>query len=329
MGHAVDFPSTSPAGFEWLDDEPAFDPDRHLQLEAPSSVVTLAELGYAADEAAGTATPFAASAPFRLLSDEGAEIMLATARRLRAFTRPAADRIERTVRGGCYRSRWLRDLCVSPDWTAHMESIYGVAVAPHPMGHHLGHLNYEPSRIDESIDKWHHDTLPLDCVVAVTDPATVAGGRFQYFAGTKAEAADLAADGRTPPLERIVTPDVPGPGWAIALHGDMVVHRAGALDELSERISMVNGYVALDTSRSAQSRSADLIGVDDPAALWTEWGRFAAWRSSDRLRRLADELAFTDDRDAVIAELEAAIDDVATAVTEMRAGQRQAAHYGG
>ena len=101
--------------------------------------------------------------------------MLDTARRLRYFTRPAGERIERTVRGGCYRSRWLRDACLSPEVTEHLEAIYGIEIAPHPMPVHLGHLNYEPSQIDTAIDKWHHDTLPLDYVLAVTDPAEVAG----------------------------------------------------------------------------------------------------------------------------------------------------------
>ncbi len=40
-------------------------------------------------------------------------------------------------------------------------------------------------------------------------------------------------------------------------------------------------------------------------------------------------LPFTDDKDQVIAELEAAIDDAQRAIAEMRAGQRDIAHYGG
>ena len=55
-------------------------------------------------------------------------------------------------------------------------------------------------------------------------------------------------------------------GYAIALHGDMVVHRAAPLVKLKERISMVNGYVALDTTVDEQSRTADLIIVDDHGA---------------------------------------------------------------
>ena len=329
MGVAVPFPRTLPAGYEWFDDEPVFDPARHLQLEEPGEVVVLADLGYDEDEIAAKATPVAASSPFRVLSDEGAAVMIEVARRLRAFARPAGNRIERMTRSGCYRSRWLRDLCISQEVSDHLERIYGIAIAPHPMAVHLGHINYEPSRLEAAVDKWHHDTLPLDYVMPVTDPARVPGGRFEYFLGTKHEAAALAAEGRTPPPDRVVAPEFTGPGYAIALHGDMVVHRAAPLDALAERISMVNGYVALNTAVDDQSRTADLIIVDDHETLWTEWAKAAAWRSKGRLSGVIDGLEFTGDRDAVIAALEAAVSDVQRAIDEMRAGERMTEHYGG
>ena len=271
----------------------------------------------------------AASAPFRLLSDEGVAVMLDVARALRVFHRPAGDRIERMTRGGCYRSRWLRDLCIDPDVTAHLSAIYAIDVHPHAMPLHLGHLNFEPTKIHTSVDKWHHDTLPLDFVLMVTDPNTVAGGEFEYFVGTKDEAAALAAEGRTPPRDRVVAPEFGGAGYAIALHGNMVVHRAAPLTDLSERITMVNGYVAADRAIDDQSRSVDLIGVDDPECLWAEWAKFAAWRSHGRLTALLDELAFTADRDIVIAQLESSIADVQQAIVEMQSGPGDASHYGG
>ncbi|MEM9611186.1 MAG: hypothetical protein AAGA99_27520 [Actinomycetota bacterium] len=326
---AIPFPSESPPGFEWLDQEEPFDPERHLALEPPVDIVQLAELGYADAEVAATATPVALAGPFRVLSDEGAAILLDTARRLEAFVQPAADRIERTVRGGCYRSRWLRDLCLSADLTAHLAAIYDTPVAPHPMPHHLGHLNYPPASVGDAIDKWHHDTLPLDVVITVTDPADVVGGRFQWFRGTKHEAAELASHGATPPPDRVEAPELPGPGWGIALHGNMVVHRAAPLDEPGERITMVNGYVALDTTIDDQSRSADLIGVDDPGALYTEWSRFAAWRSADRLGRLIDDLDWAGDADSAAQQLDRAIADARQAAEEMRAGRVVTHHYGG
>jgi len=211
------FPEVQPPGFEWLDDEPVFDPDLHLALTEPDSITMLADLGYERDEIATKATPVACSSPFRMLSDEGAAVMLDTARRLRSFAGRAGERIERMTRGGCYRSRWLRDLCLSPDVTDHLSRIYGVEVGPHVMPLHLGHINYDPSAINTAIDKWHHDTLPLDYVMMVTDPQSVPGGRFEYFTGTKHEAAELAERGETPPSERTIAPDFPGAGWTIGM----------------------------------------------------------------------------------------------------------------
>lgn len=326
MSAAVPFPDQQPHGYDWFEDEPTFDPARHLQLEAPATIVMLADLGYSEDEIVGKATSVAASDPFRLLSDEGAAVMLDTARRLRAFHKPAGDRIERVVRGGCYRSRFLRDLCISPEVNEHLAGIYGAAIHPHAMPLHLGHLNYEPERTNTAIDKWHHDTLPLDYVLMVTDPATVEGGGFEYFTGTKTEAAALAAKGETPPRDRVVSPTFPGAGYAIALHGDMVVHRAAPLTAPGERITMVNGYVAADRLADDQSRSADLIDVDDPQLLWTEWAKFAAWRTEGRLAHLIDTLPFAD-RQTVIAELEASIHDIKLAIEQMRADAPVIEHY--
>ena len=172
-------------------------------------------------------------------------------------------------------------------------------------------------------------TQPTGYVMPVTDPTLVAGGRFEYFLGTKQEAAELAAEGHTPPPERIVTPDFGGPGYAVAMQGDMVVHRASPLTEACERISIVSAYVALDTSVDEQSRTADLIIVDDHEALWAEWAKMAAWRSHGRLQSLIDEIEFTSDRDAVVARLESAVADVQRAIDEMRAGKRMTEHYGG
>ncbi len=329
MAIAVPFPQVTPPGYQRIADDPPFDPDRHLALDDPAEVILLTDLGYDEADLVGKATPVAATSPFRILSAEGAAVMLDVARALSRHTKAAGERIENVVRGGCYRSQWLRDLCVSPEVTDHLEKIYRTAIAPHPMPVHLGHLNYAPEDVSKAIDRWHHDTLPLDYVMMVTDPATVAGGRFEYFVGTKHEAAELAAAGRTPPPDRIVAPDIPGPGYAVALHGDMVVHRAGLLSEPCERITMVNGYVATDTTLDDQSRNRDLITVDDPGVLYTEWARFAAWRARGRLDALVATPGFEADPARVADELERAIADVQQAAAEMRAGEQPIAHYGG
>lgn len=116
---------------KWLSDEPPFDPERHLSLESPSQTLSLEDLGYPSEEIQDKATTFDVSEPFRILSKEGSEVMLETARRLRTFSRRAGNRIENTVRGGCYRSRWLRDLCISQDVNDLIASIYQTETSPH------------------------------------------------------------------------------------------------------------------------------------------------------------------------------------------------------
>jgi hypothetical protein len=208
-----------------------------------------------------------------------------------------------------------------------MSAVYGTEVAPHPMGVHLGHLNYEPSVIDAAVDKWHHDTLPLDYVMTVTDPTITPGGRFEYFVGTKAEAAALRDAGEKPPVDRVVAPGLPGPGWAVAMHGNMVVHRGGPLTAEAERITMVNGYVALDPMRHHQSRTVDLLGVDDPEVLFTEWTRFAAWRTTARLQALIDGIGFGIRPDEAAAALTEAVHEALAAAEEMQRNDHRTEHY--
>jgi len=313
---AVPFPDALPTGYEWFDDEPIFSPDRHLALEKPKTKRYLSEFGYSNDEIASVASPVAVSSPFRVLSSEGAEVLLQTARRLKQHA-ISCERIENMVRGGCYRSKFLRDLCIEPSLTDLMCEIYETDVAPHTMPVHLGHMNFSPNDLSKAVDKWHHDTLPLDTVMMVTDPATLDGGQFEYFTGTKQEMAELASEGKPPPTDRIEAPPFHGPGYAIALHGNMVVHRGAPLNKAAERISMVNGYVSMDTSREDQHRHKDLTLVDDPNALYAEWAKHAAWRARSRLDDILQNMEFNGDRLAVAAQLDNAITDVRKAVDEM------------
>ena len=50
MSIAVPFPEALPEGYQWLSDEPPFDPERHLSLEFPSQTLSLEDLGYSPEE---------------------------------------------------------------------------------------------------------------------------------------------------------------------------------------------------------------------------------------------------------------------------------------
>jgi len=323
---AVPFPQIQPQGYEWFEDEPTFDPVKHLALEKPKQIRHLSEFGYTDDEVKTKSTTVAVSSPFRILSDEGASVLLQVARSLRQHS-ISCERIDNMVRSGCYRSRFLRDLCIDPSLTNLMCEIYGVDIAPHTMPVHLGHMNYSPDDLSRAVDKWHHDTLPLDFVMMVTDPATLSGGQFEYFVGTKHEMAALATEGKTPPRDRVEAQPFDGPGYAIALHGDMIVHRGAPLEKPGERISMVNGYVSTNTSGDDQHRHKDLRLVDDPQALYTEWAKHAAWRAQNRLNSLINNLSFTADQKVVAAKLEDAIKDVSDAIADMRDDSEHNMHH--
>lgn len=310
------FPRLNPSGYEPLEDDEEFIPSRHLALERCSERVLLAELGYTPDEIENCASPIAVSGVFRVLSDEGADVL----RRICRALEPGAvsgQRIARMVRGAAYRSRFIRGLCLDPEITAFLSDIFATELAPHSMPAQLGHINYAPHDLSRAVDRWHHDTLGFDYVLMVNDPATFKGGRFQYFMGTKQEAAELAAAGLEPPANRVVSPIFPGAGYALVQQGNMVVHRGGKLMEPAERISFINGYVARDVSKPDPSRLSDLKAWDPPHVVYPEWARHKAWLARAKLDAAIESMPFTDDRAALVFALQSSIADVLDAIADL------------
>ena len=317
LAQPLAFPGVSPAGYAPLEREPTFDPARHLALEKPETVVSLEELGYGPEEIAECPTTLGITSCFRVLSDEGVACLLEVVRSLERFTTSNA-RIERNVRGGTYRSRFLRDLCLSPDIAEAISEICDAPMAPHTIPHQLGHLNYNPLDIGRSVDKWHVDTLRVDYVMFVTDPNAVEGGEFQYFAGTKHEMAALHEAGDSPPADRVVSPRLPGPGHAVLQQGNMVVHRARGIREPGERVTMVNGYVPMDLRFPDFTRYDQLVHADPPDVVTAEYERHVAWLARERARAIIDSPDFTDDREASAARLGRIAEELDRAATLIR-----------
>jgi len=324
----LEFPAHSPKGYPRLANEPVFDPDRHLQIELPDQVLSLRDLGYSDKDIAECPTEFGVTSVFRLLSDEGAAAMLDVARQLEEFTTSNA-RIARNVRGGVYRSRFLRDLCMSPEVTRAMSQIAGADLLPHTLPHQMGHLNYNPLTVGENVDKWHVDTLRIDFVMFVTDPKSVEGGQFEYYRGTKDEVAALRAEGKPLDPAKIVAPDMPGPGFAVLQQGNMVVHRARGLTAPGERITMVNGYVPADVSFPDFTRYDQLSIVDPPHIISGEYARHMSWMARERI---GAELANINHEEAP-ADRAARLEDLAALLSETAqqlrtAGTSEVEHFG-
>jgi hypothetical protein len=92
---------------------------------------------------------------------------------------------------------------------------------------------------------------------------------------------------------------------------------------------MVNGYVALDAMLGEQSRTRELVCIDDPNVVWTQWARFVAWRASARLYQLVETPAFGIRPYEAISLLEHAVEDVQRALDDTREGEVPIKHFGG
>lgn len=328
LAKPLDFPTGRPQGFAPLENEPQFDAQRHLQIEMPDEILPLSALGYSDAEIAECPTPFGVTSIFRVLSDEGAACLLDVARQLEQFTTSNA-RIARNVRGAVYRSKFLRDLCQSPELTAAISKICGTPLLPHTLPHQLGHLNYNPLEVGENVDKWHVDTLRIDFVMFVTDPKSVEGGEFQYYKGTKAEVAALKADGKPLDPEKIVSPAMPGPGYAVVQQGNMVVHRAKGLTAPGERITMVNGYVPQNIEFPDFSRFDQLYLVDPKDVAASEYTRHMKWMARERIDAQLEGFEFSEDTAKMAEEFETLSALMLETAKELRnAGTATVEHFG-
>ena len=328
LAHPLVFPEALPSGYQPLEREPQFDQARHLALEMPEEIITLADLGYGRGVIAECPTTLAITSCFRVLSDEGVACLLEVVRSLERFT-TSNPRIARNVRGGVYRSRFLRDLCLSPEIADAVSRICDAPLAPHTIPHQLGHLNYNPLEIGRSVDKWHVDTLRVDYVMFITDPNGVQGGEFEYFLGTKDEMAALHRAGDGPPADRVVAPRLPGPGYAILQQGNMVVHRAKGITAPGERVTMVNGYVPTDLRYPDFTRYDQLCLADPPHVVTAEYERHVAWLARERARQITDNAEYSDDREASAARLEGIAGELLNAAEMIRSGsEAKIEHFG-
>lgn len=291
------FPSDKPDAYRRLDGEPPFDAARHLALEKPENVLSLADLGYGDDVVARAPSSVGVTSAFRIFSDEGLAVVAELAAKMKDNRNEAAgtgkDRLGSYVRGAGYRSAFVRDFCRCPELSAFLSELAGVALASHSVPAVACGINYAPEDISRAVDTWHVDSVSFDMVILLTDPATFKGGEFQYFRGTKAEGEKLLGGGgeggtqNDLPPERVETMKFPAAGYGFLQQGNLVFHRARRLLERAERTTMIPSFVVLGgmdgTNVTAMSK------WNDPC-LPAELARHEAWLAGDRLRRLIDEL---------------------------------------
>lgn len=320
-----DFPRTAPYP-ERIADDPPFVPARHLALERPSHCLTLTELGYD-PTSLDVPAAVAATSCFRVLSDEGVEALHHVCKQLEPFA-TSNPRVARNVRGGVYRSRFLRELALSPLITAHMSELLGTPLAPHGMPHQLAHLNFQPLTPGANVDKWHWDTLQVDYVMFVSDPNAVEGGEFQYFHGTREEMAALRERGDAVPVDRVIAPRMPGAGYAVLMQGEHVVHQARGI-AAGERITLVNGYTYLDPGSRDYTAIGQLMHADPAAVVTAEYARHMALRCRARLAAAIDRPDFEADAQSQADSLRRARRELDAAIEQLESiEQEDMRHFG-
>ena len=315
----LEFPKSLPEAYQEFDEDTHYDAKKHLALEQPEQIWTLEDFGYDPQSIADCASPIAVTSPFRVLSDEGARVVHGVATRMKqVMSNIAGDRAPSHLAGGVYRSRFLRDLCACPVIHDHMSGICGTRLAAHSLPSQQLYINYSPEDISKAVDAWHYDGIGFDYVIMLSDPAKLRGGFFEYFKGTKFEIAekfgiDVAKVrfGVTEDLEpeRVIQVRFPGPGYAIFQQGNMVVHRATRLEAPGDRITMVPGLVALDTTTPDPTATSDIFYYAEPGA-FAEVARHSAWLAQAKLSELIDRLPLTNDVESIENAIKTAIVDV-------------------
>ena len=304
------FPTNAPNRYQALSMEPVFEPQKHLEMELPSRVWHLQELGYSDDDLEDLASPIAFTEPFRLLSQDGAIALLEVTRQLKEIARPASNvetytgnRNQVTVAGGVYQSKFLRDLCNSPEIATFLSEISGTVLSPHSMPSQQLYINYPPEHLEDHVDIWHTDSIGFDYVLMASDPNVIHGGEFEIFLGTIQQAAEIL--GLTPrtlnlgshielPLDRCLEFQFPHAGYAIFQQGNLVVHRARRLAQPGERITVVPGYISLDSTQEDVSDLQHISTYGEPG-ISSEILRHGAWLTSEKLTKLLEQLELNDD----------------------------------
>lgn len=327
------FPREAPPGYSYLDDEPSFVPEADLQLEQPKTLTDLAELGYDEDFRGDYPSQLAVTSALRVLSDSGVDKLRCVIKRLWPYAIHSPDpRVAPVLRGAVYRSRFIRDLSLSPEVTEFLSGCAGTPLVPTAFPFNLGHINYAHSgEPTEPVDGWHHDDNGFVMVLAVHDQNELEGGRFQYFEGTRQEASGILGRGGPLPVERVASPEFPGPGHAVLMQGSALAHRTEPLYQPGERFTVGTCYDTRDVRHPDLSRTyfvrettqeqPDPESADERFCRYLDYARHKAWRARGQLDDFINEAPWTDDREQIVRQLAESVREIVEAVDQLRRGE--------
>ena len=309
-------PNQRPAAYIKLKNEPVFDANKHLQLEGPVTITTLKELGYDDETISKMPSELGVTTAFRVLSDEGLATFYGLAKQMENNKNQVGgtgkSRGSSYIRGAGYRSTFIRDLCASEVLCDFLSDLAQVRLGTHALPSVACALNYAPDDISKAVDSWHVDSTSFDLVMMLVDPATLKGGEFQYFKGTKEAGSEILGiqaehgSDKELPAARVVSMKFPAAGYGCLQQGTMVFHRACRLLEKAERITFIPSFSVMDSAKVDYTNTDVMMNWSDPGML-TELARYQAWTAQGNLQNLINNLELEADASEITERLDESI----------------------
>ena len=140
--------------------------------------------------------------------------------------------------------------------------------------------------------------------------------------------AELKKNSKKIPKNKIVTPEIPGPGFAVFQQGKHVVHRAKGLISPGERITLVNGYMPSDPEINDYTKFGELCNVDPMEIISKEFTNHTAAQVKKLLNEKILEKNFKDLNLDSIEQLEKASKILNSAINQLKKGKKDMEHFG-
>ena len=327
-------PETLPPGFSFIENEPVFDPARHLALEAPEQIMTLEDFGYSAKAAAQFASPIAATSSVRMLSDEGLataqEVLKLLQPRVVTHTDDSKTLGRQNLYYGQYQSKFLRDLMSCTEVIEFLSGIFQPPLAPHTMPHLGCQINFANAKQGGSIIGWHHDIVGFTVVITMHDPSAIEGGHLIYYKGPRDEGERILTSGQELPEDKVVVSNQTPMGNCTIIQGSAVLHAVQPVQNDGFRCSIINAYVSRDVTAPDANRGytvQDFYPGVPMYPVYNEMARHAAWLGKAKLGSILESGAWIEDREQLAAELAAAVDDVQRCIDQLKAGDISSEAY--
>jgi hypothetical protein len=260
----IPFPVAKPS---WYPEEPDTEPEYNPQLHLSATVLGMKDTnvfllnGYDEVKVCPTSegneqSKLAYTRGFKVLSEEGTRQLRSVIERLRKYAK-GTERSPFTIRCLGYRSKWVRDFNRCPVLLQYLSKLAGQPLMAHSIVSHYAHTNIGIIGSGQPVDQWHVDSVPFVMVLLMSDMTDAVGGKLEVIKDTKENAfKQLAETKNNIPVDKLLTAEYPGLGYALFMQGSEMVHHVTSVESAPEpRITVVNSYMPVNPFAAEQTYS--------------------------------------------------------------------------